>query len=155
MSGPEPRIPEPERPDLSSGAALTADEGPALRDARFVAARIAEDEAQADEARDRFQTTGLPTVQADPRVAPLLQPDETVHAVHASAMLEMGTTGANGRHPVGGTLLLTSRRLIHVGEQVTDVPLTTIEEMSIALERLLLIRLNDGLDLALEVSHPR
>jgi hypothetical protein len=70
-------------------------------------------------------------------------------------MLEMGTTGANGRHPLGGTLHLTSRRLIHVGEQVTEVPLTTIEEMALALERLLLIRLNDGLDLALEVSHPR
>jgi hypothetical protein len=70
-------------------------------------------------------------------------------------MLEMGTAGANGRHPVGGTLYLTSRRLIHAGEQVSEVPLATIEEMALALERLLLIRLNDGLDLALEVAHPR
>jgi hypothetical protein len=155
MSGPEPLVPEPKRPDISSGAALTADDGPALRDARFVAARIAEDEAQADEARERYQTTGLPTLKADPRLAPLLQTDETVHAVHTSAMLEMGTTGANGRHPTGGTLYLTSRRLIHAGEQVTEVPLTTVEEMALALERLLLIRLNHGSDLALEVSHPR
>jgi hypothetical protein len=155
VSGLDPLVPEQERSDLSSGAALTADEGPALRDARFVAARIAEDEAQADEARERYQAEGLPTIEADERLAPLLQPDEIPHAVHGSAMLEMGTTGANGRHPVGGTLYLTSRRLIHAGEQVSEVPLATIEEMALALERLLLIRLNDGLDLALEVAHPR
>jgi hypothetical protein len=155
VSGPDPLIPEPERSDLSSGAALTADEGPALRDARFIAARIAEDEAQADAARQRYQADGLPPIEADERLGPLLQPGEIPHAIHGSAMLEMGTTGANGRHPVGGTLYLTSRRLIHAGEEVTEVPLGTIEEMALALGRLLLIRLQDGLDLALEVSHPR
>jgi hypothetical protein len=155
VSNPHPSRLEPERSDLSSGAALTTDEGPALRDARFIAARIAEDEAQADEARERYQADGLPSIEADARLSPLLQPDEVPHAVHGSAMLEMGTTGANGRHPVGGTLYLTSRRLIHAGEQVTEVPLATIEEMALALGRLLLIRLQDGLDLALEVAHPR
>jgi hypothetical protein len=155
VQGPDARIPEPERSDLSSGAALTTDEGPALRDARSIADRIAEDESQADEARQRYQADGLPTIEADDRLSPLLQPDETPHAVHGSAMLEMGTTGANGRHPTGGTLYLTSRRLIHAGEQVTEVPLASIDEMALALGRLLLIRLQDGLDLALEVSHPR
>ena len=154
VSGPDPLRPEHAWPDQSSEGALT-DEGPALRDARFVAARIAEDEAQADDARERYQEIGLPTVEPDERLAPLLQPDEIVHAIHASAMLEMGTSGANERHPVGGTLHLTSRRLIHLGEQQTEVRLTTIEEVALALERLLLIRLTDGLDLALEVSHPR
>jgi len=155
VSNPDPSRPEPERSDLSSGAALTTDEGPALRDARSIATRIAEDEAQADEARERYQADGLPTIEADERLSALLQPNEIPHAVHGSAMLEMGTTGANGRHPVGGTLYLTSRRLIHAGEQVTEVPLTAIEEMALAFGRLLLIRLHDGLDLALEVSHPR
>jgi hypothetical protein len=155
VSGPDPLIPEPERPDLSSGAALTTDEGPALRDARSIAARIVEDETQADAARQRYQADGLPTIEADERLGPLLQHGEIPHAVHGSAMLELGSTGGNGRHPVGGTLYLTSRRLIHAGEQVMDVPLGTIEEMALALGRLLLIRLNDGLDLALEVSHPR
>lgn len=155
VSGPEPLVPEPERPDHSSGAALTTDDGPALRDARSIAARIAEDEVQADEARERYQADGLPIMEADDRLTPLLQPDEIPHAMHASAMLEMGTTGGNGRHPVGGTLYLTSRRLIHLGEQVAEVPLASIEEMAVALGRLLLIRLQDGLDLALEVAHPR
>lgn len=154
MSDPDPSRFEPARSDLSSGAALTTDEGPALRDARFIAARIAEDEAQADEARGRYQADGLPTLAADEGLSTLLQPDEIPHAMHASAMLEMGT-GANGRHPVGGSLYLTSRRLIHAGEQVTEVPLAAIEEMALALGRLLLIRLQDGLDLALEVAHPR
>jgi hypothetical protein len=155
VSGPDPLVPEPERPDHSSGAALTTDDGPALRDARFVAARIADDEAQADRARERYQADGLPTIDPDERLSPLLQPHEIPHAMHGSAMLELGTTGADGRHPVGGTLYLTSRRLIHAGEQVTEVPLATIEEMALALGRLLLIRLQDGLDLALEVAHPR
>jgi hypothetical protein len=155
VSGSDPLDPEAERSDRPSEGALTTDEGPALRDARFVAARIAEDEAQADEARERYQAEGLPTVEADERLTDLLQPDEIAYAVHGSAMLEMGTTGANGRHPVGGTLYLTSRRLIHAGEQVTEVPLAAIEEMALALGRLLLIRLQDGLDLALEVAYPR
>lgn len=154
VSGDGPHDPEAARSNRPLGDALATD-GPALRDAQAIAARIAEDEAQADEAREQFQSTGLPVLAAEPRVAPLLQPDESVHAVHASALLEMGAPGPSARHPVGGTLHLTSRRLLHVGERVTDVPLTTIEEIAIALERLLLIRLKDGLDLALEVSHPR
>jgi hypothetical protein len=148
VQGPDPLVPEPERPDHSSGAALTTDDGPALRDARAIAARIAEDEAWADEARQRYQAHGLPTIEADERLAALRQPDEIPHAVHSRAMLELA-------QPLGGTLYLTSRRLIHAGEQLTEVPLTAIEEMAVAFERLLLIRLQDGLDLALEVSHPR
>ena len=155
VSGHDPLRPEQAWPDQSSEGALTTDEGPALRDARFIAARIAEDEAQADEARERYQAEGLPTIEADDRVTPLLELGEIPHGFHGNAMLEMGTTGVSGRRPVGGSLYLTSHRLIHLGEQQTDVQLTTIEEMALALERLLLVRLNDGLDLALEVSHPR
>jgi hypothetical protein len=155
MSGPDPLVSEPAWSDRSSEGALSTDEGPALRDARSISARIAEDEVQADEARQRYQAEGLPTLEPDDAFAALRQPDETPHAVHGSALLERGTGVADGTQLAGGTLYLTSRRLLHAGAQLTEVPLTAIEEMAVALERLLLIRLSDGSDLALEVEHPR
>lgn len=155
MSGPDPLDTEPARSDRSSDRALSADEGPALRDARSISARIAEDEVQADEARELYQVQGLPTLESDERLAALRQPDETPHAVHGSALLERDTAGDEASRLLGGTLYLTSRRLLHAGAELTEVPLTAIEEMAVALERLLLIRLNDGSDLALEVEHPR
>ena len=56
----------------------------------------------------------------------------------------------------GGTLYLTSRRLIHVGnEAIEEVELGRISDMAVALERLLLVELTDGSDLAIEVDQPR
>lgn len=110
---------------------------------------------QADEARQRYQVEGLPTLEADDRFAALRQPDETPHAVHGSALLELGSPSGSPTQLSGGTLYVTSRRLLHDGTQLTEVPLTGIEEMAVALERLLLIRVNDGSDLALEVEQPR
>jgi hypothetical protein len=155
VSGPDPLGPEQARPDQSSDGALTTDEGPALRDALNIAARIAEDEAQADEARQRYQAEGLPQVDGDERMSALSRTDETAHAMHSSAVLERGNSIGDGAKLVGGTLYVTSQRVIHVAEETTEVGLGDIEEMAIALERLLLIRLRDGLDLALDVPHPR
>lgn len=155
MSGLDPLRPEPVRPDPTSGAALTTDEGPALRDARSIAARIADDEMQANEARQRYQSDGLPQLDADGRLAPMRRDDETLHAIHPGAMLEHGSSGNNGAHLIGGTLYLTSQRLVHLAEETTEVPLGDVEEMAIALERLLLIRLRGELDLAIDVAHPR
>jgi hypothetical protein len=155
MTGPEPLRPEPARPDPASGAALTTDEGPALRDARSIAARIADDETQAHEARLRYQAQGLPQLEVDDRLAPLRREDEIVHAIHPGAMLEHGSSGNNGAHLVGGTLYVTSQRLVHLAEEPTEVALDDVEEMAIALERLLLIRLRGELDLAIDVAHPR
>jgi hypothetical protein len=155
VSGSDPLDIGPAGSDRSSDGALSTDEGSALRDARAISARIAEDELQADEARQRYQVEGLPMVEPDERLAAIRQPDETAHAVHGSALLERGTGNEDATQLLGGTLYLTSQRLLHAGEELTEVPLTDIEEMAVALERLLLIRLNDGSDLALEVDHPR
>jgi hypothetical protein len=155
MSGLDPLRPEPARLDPVSEAALTTDEGAALRDALTIAARIAEDETQAHEARLRYQAEGLPQVEADERLSALSRTDETAHAIHTSAVLERGSPNGDGANLVGGTLYVTSQRVIHVAEETTEVGLGEIEEMAIALERLLLIRLRDGLDLALDVAHPR
>jgi hypothetical protein len=155
MSGLDPLRLEPERPDLSSGAAPTTDESPALRDALSVAARISEDETRADEARLRYQAEGLPQLEVDDRLAPMRREDESLHAIHPGAMLEHRSSGDSGAHLVGGTLYVTSQRLVHVAEEPTEVALGDVEEMAIALERLLLIRLRGELDLAIDVAHPR
>jgi hypothetical protein len=140
------------RPPLPVPAGV---EGAGLRDAEHIAARIAADEAAADEARQSYQADGLPVIEPDGRAAAILQPGESLHAAHGSAMLEEPGGAGDGGHPRGGTLYLTSRRLVHAGAESTVVSLVDIDEMAVALERLLLIRRRDGSDLALEVDRPR
>jgi hypothetical protein len=130
-------------------------EGAAVRDAQSIADRIAADETAADEARQAYQADGLPAIEPEAGAAEILQPGETLHAVRVSTMLEEAGSTDAAAQPRGGTLYLTSGRLVHAGEEVTELPLTAIEEMAVALERLVLIRRRDGSDLALEVDQPR
>jgi hypothetical protein len=129
-------------------------EGAALRDAEEIADRIARDEAAADEARQAYQSQGLPVIEPH-GAAGAIHPGELFHAVHGSAMLEEPGQTDGAARPRGGTLYLTSERLIHAGAASTELPLTEIDEMAVALERLLLIRRRDGSDLAVEVDQPR
>ncbi len=55
----------------------------------------------------------------------------------------------------GGDLYLTSRRMVHVGESSREINLVAIQESAVSLERLLLLDLTDGSDLAIEVDQPR
>jgi hypothetical protein len=74
------------------------------------------------------------------------------------AMLEMGWRGASRPAPGlprGGTLYVTSQRLIHRGAEDGAWSFADIDEMAVALERLLLVRLRDGSDIAIEVDQPR
>jgi hypothetical protein len=130
-------------------------EGAAVRDAQTIADRIAADEAAADEARQAYQTGGLPAIEPDAAAAALLQSSEILHAVRASALLEEAAPVAEAGVPRGGMLYLTSERLIHAGAESTELLLTEIDEMAVALERLVLIRRRDGSDFALEVDQPR
>jgi hypothetical protein len=130
-------------------------EGAAVRDADSIATRIANDEAAADAARQDYQTNGLPVMEPDDAAAAILEPGEILHAVHGSALLEDTGWTDGPAHPRGGTLFLTSERLIHTGVEPSELSLAGIDEMGIALERLLLIRLRDGSDLAIEVDQPR
>ena len=130
-------------------------EGAALRDAEEIAERIARDEAAADEARQAYQSQGLPAIEPDGAADAILHPGELLHAAHGSAMLEEPGLTDGAAHPRGGTLYLTSQRLVHTGAASTELPLAEIDEMAVALERLLLIRRRDGSDLAVEVDQPR
>lgn len=130
-------------------------ESVALRHARAIAARVAEDEAASDEARHRYQTDGLPVVEPDAGFVPLALPGEALHASRDNALLERTLVGAPRPLPEAGTLYLTSERLLHVGSAAMSIPLGDIEEMAVALERLLLVRLRDGTHLAIDTDQPR
>jgi len=54
----------------------------------------------------------------------------------------------------GGTLYLTSRRLVHIGQVTVNVQLRDIIETAVAGERLL-VTLRDAEGLTLEVDRPR
>ena len=130
-------------------------EGAAIRDAQTIADRIAADETAADDARQAYQADGLPAIEPDAGAGAILQPGESLHAIHASALLEEAGLPTGAAQPRGGTLYLTSERVVHTGTESTQLPLAEIEEMAVALERLVLIRRRDGSDLALEVDQPR
>ena len=131
---------------------VPTEEGPALRDAATVAERAAADEADANEARERFRIGPIPAIEADEAVAAHLAPGELVHALRSRAILR--APGGDAALGYGGTLYLTSRRLIHLGQVVVSVQLTDIVETSLAGERLLLT-LRDGEGLSLDVDRPR
>lgn len=162
MSGPQALNPEQAPADRSTEAApstvepvaLTHPAHPdaALRDAAAIAARVAADEAAADAERTRLRSESLPVLEIVDHRRPPLEQNEVLHAIRATALLER----APAPLPRGGTLYLTSHRLLHVGtEEMAAIPLVAIVDIAVALERLLLIGLADGSDLAIEVDQPR
>jgi hypothetical protein len=143
--------PEPAPADRTADAAPTTAVPAALRDAQQVAGRISADEAAADAERKRLAHAPLPNLSDGIEQRVRLRPDEVIHAIRPAAMLE----AADRQLPEGGTLYLTSRRLIHAGQALHEVLLTDIAETAVALERLLLVDLADGSDLAFEIDQPR
>jgi hypothetical protein len=141
--------------DHEPDAALTTADGAAIRDAQSIAARIAADEAAADAAREQLATGGMPAIEPVTGFARVAKSGEVLHAVRYNAMLERAPTVGDAEELRGGTAYLTSSRLLHVGAQMMDVPLSEIDEMVVVLERLVLIRLRDGSDMAIEVDQPR
>lgn len=128
-------------------------DSPALRDAAVLLARTEADEAAAASARAHYETEGLPTLEVEDDLAQELRGDEVLHAGRSNAMLNR-LDGAGTLPGYAGTLYLTSRRLIHIGQVTFTVPLTQIEEVSIVGERLLLT-LSSGEGVSLDVAEPR
>ena len=139
-------------PPAGSMVGAGPEEGPALRDASELATRIAADEREAVMARERFADGRLPVLEPDPVVARELRPNELVHGLRSSAILR--PPGDDRALGYGGTLYLTSDRLLHVGQVNVNVQLADIVETSLAGERLL-ITLRDGDGIALDVDRPR
>lgn len=146
---------EPERdqdPEGGTTATGFTEEGPALRDAADAVGRIEADEAAALELRDRLRAAPLPTLGADDRIGPHLADGELVHDLRSSAILR--APGDDRALGYGGTLYLTSRRLVHIGQVTVNVQLRDIIETALAGERLL-ITLRDAEGFTLEVDRPR
>ena len=142
---------------VPEAASQTPADATSVRDAQRIAERIARDETLADDARERYRSSGLPELEPSALLG-TLKAGERLHAVHRMAMLEVGWRGATGADPSlphGGTLYVTSQRLIHRGTEDGTWSFADIDEMAVALERLLLVRMRDGSDLAIEVDQPR
>lgn len=144
----------PERDRDPSPAAIdeSTEEGPALRDAAAAAARAAADEAAAAELRDRLRHGELSTLEPDDTIRPHLLEGELVHGLRRSAILR--APGDDRALGYGGTLYLTSRRLVHLGQVIVTVQLNDIVETSLAGERLLL-SLHDGEGFTVDLDQPR
>lgn len=138
-------------PAASTTAEIT-EEGPALRDAAAAAARATADEAAAHEARERYREAPMEAIEADEQIGPHLRPGERVHSSRSSAILK--APGDDRALGYGGTLYLTSHRLVHLGQVTVNVQLTDILETSLAGERLL-ITLRHGEGISLDLDRPR
>jgi hypothetical protein len=151
MTNPEAVLPDSATAVHGADAEPTGAGTAGLRDAGLVAARVSADEAAADAERARLASEPLDGLADGIEPSLRLAPDEVVHAVrHAAILEEHGTAELEG-----GTLYLTSHRLVHIGTQIREVALQTILEIAVSLERLLLVDLADGSDLAIEVDQPR
>ena len=128
----------------------------ALADAGDIVARVAADEAAADEARLRFRREGLPALPPDACIAPVLDPDEQVVAVRHAALLDRRAPSPGTRLTPGlaGELYVTSRRLLLLGRVTLSFELDAIEDAVLSGERLLVV-LRDGHGVALQVAGPR
>lgn len=138
--------------ELNTLTEASTEEGPALRDATAAAVRIADDEAAAEAAREQFRIAPLPAIEPDEAIKGHLDPGELVHALRSRAILR--APGGDPALGYGGTLYLTSRRLIHLGQVVVTVQLADIVETSLAGE-LLLLSLRGGEGLSLAIDRPR
>ena len=139
-------------PSAASTAGEDTEEGPALRDAATLANRAQADDREATLVRQRLLDEPLPVLEPDADVQRELQPGELVHGLRWSAILR--PPGDDRALGYGGTLYLTSHRLIHLGQVTVHVQLSDIIETSVAGERLL-VTLRDGDGIAVEVDRPR
>jgi hypothetical protein len=138
--------------DVSATIDTSSEGGPALRDAAAAAARAEADEAAAHEARERYREAPMEAIEADEQIGPHLKPGERVHSAPSSAILK--APGDDRALGYGGTLYLTSHRLVHLGQVTVNVQLNDILETSLAGERLL-ITLRHGEGISLDLDRPR
>jgi len=146
------QLSERDRGSSTNPTDRSTEEGPALRDAASIAARVAADEAAACAARERYRDGPMPSIEADDGIATHLLSGECLLGLRRHAIL--GSPGGDAALGYGGTLYLTSRRLIHLGQVSVSVQLVDIIEASLSGERLLL-SLQNGEGLTLDLDRPR
>jgi hypothetical protein len=114
------------------------------------------DDLAAREARVRFRGEGMPALEPDERIEPLLDLGERVLAVHRAVQLDRRAPrpGSPGPAGVPGDLYLTSRRLVLIGRPTLSFELAGIEDAVISGPRLLM-GLHDGHGVAVGTAQPR
>jgi hypothetical protein len=137
---------------LTAATSWTTEErgGPGLRDAHAILARIEADEAAAAAARESVD--GLPMLDPDPIIGPELRHGERVHALREAALMNRLDGGPMPGY--AGRLYLTDQRLVHAGQAFYSLALSTLDEVAIAGERLLLT-LAGGEGVSFDVAQPR
>ncbi len=127
--------------------------GPGIRDAEEILLRVRQDEAEADEARIRYRVEGLPSIDVDGVAGERLRPGETAVDVRSSAVVTRHLRD-DSTDEFPGQCILTTQRLMVVGQTPFDVELGEIDELALAGERLL-VTLRDGSGLSIDASRPR
>src|SRR5687768_3552639 len=112
------------------------------------------DEEAARLDRERYREKGLPVLQPDPMVAPLLVDGETVVGWRQAASLSRVDEITHAVVRDDGPLYVTSERLLHLGGQTTAFDLSDIAELAMADDRLL-VTISGSRGLMLDVAGPR
>ena len=131
----------------------TAELGVAARDWGVTADGLTDEEA-ARLAREQYREGGLPVLQPDASITPLLVDGEQVVGWRPEAGLSRvdETTHAVVRDE--GPLYVTSDRLLHLGRETTSLPLAEIAELAMADDRIL-VTMSGSRGLMLDVAAPR
>ncbi len=114
------------------------------------------DESAAAAARVRYRTEGVVPVAPDARIEHLLEPGESLLAVHAAIVADSRAAADGSSVPPGvsGDLYLTSDRLVFAGGVLVAYALGDVEEAVVAGEHVLLV-MRDGVGLRVAVDEPR
>ena len=169
----------------SEGPQGTEPQSAALRDAADIVARMAADEADAIQARERYRNEGLHAIEPDPEIRARLHPNEQLVEMRPGAMvgraLLAGVGGAAGEDGEGtassaaqplveslsGRLYLTTARLLLLVRPTADGPAAdgpADGELTVGLADIeelacvgerLLVSLADGTGLTIDAGRPR
>jgi hypothetical protein len=123
--------------------------GPGIRDAHAILSTAEADEAAA--AAARASGDSLPFLDPDPVIGPELRDGERIHALREGVLMNRLDGGPLPGY--AGRLYLTDRRLVHAGQAFYSLALSTLDEVSIVGERLLLT-LTGGEGVSFDVAQP-
>ena len=113
------------------------------------------DEQLALQAREQYRESGIPEIETDAVVAPLMQEGERLLSWRAVAVVRRVDVDEEGRAIVSaeGPLYVTDRRLLHLGPQSESISLLDIDELAMADDRIL-VTLTGSRGLTLDVENP-
>lgn len=115
----------------------------------------ASDEQLALRAREQYRESGIPDIPAEEHVLAHLELGERLLASRDAAIVRRIDVEADGRVVISeeGPLYVTDRRLIHLGTHIELIPLTDIDELSMADDRIL-VTLSGSRGVTLDVDSP-